>query len=333
MTSEQLESLVSIPSTVVTHVLGDTSVDLAQGDLNLYKQPDESPQLSPTETEPAVYDKPILTITIGKAAFPLFKKTVFGTLADDSKVYLFSPELGRPGGYVKITLPSGVQEENSELSSLQEKFEGVLIKFGLLKEGIEAAVDEVERSVPEHPQSTAHTMKGTENYSQQYPPAPSSGTTHSTSETITASASHSILNAASKVTAAVGSVAATAGAWVADQMITPSASHEPANSSSLHNLNTSNESASGGIATGTGDVADTSTNPAGPIMENDHGIEAKDVASNTGGTAGEAIGVTSGANVTKGAEVPGDNGKHDEEIDVGAHKKEGSGQWQDVLVE
>ncbi|KAL4244661.1 hypothetical protein ABKN59_010305 [Abortiporus biennis] len=307
MTSEQLESLVSIPSTVVTHVLGDTSVDLAQGDLNLYKQPDESPQLSPTETEPAVYDKPILTITIGKAAFPLFKKTVFGTLADDSKVYLFSPELGRPGGYVKITLPSGVQEEDSELSSLQEKFEGVLIKFGLLKEGIEAAVDEVERSVPEHPQSTAHTMKGTENYSQQYPPAPSSGTTHSTSETTTASASHSILNAASKVTAAVGS--------------------------SLHNLNTSNESASGGIATGTGDVADTSTNPAGPIMENDHGIEAKDVANNTGGTAGEAIGVTSGANVTKGAEVPGDNGKHDEEIDVGAHKKEGSGQWQDVPVE
>lgn len=37
--------------------------------------------------------EPLLTLTVGKAAFPLFKTTTFGTLADDSRTYLFTPQV------------------------------------------------------------------------------------------------------------------------------------------------------------------------------------------------------------------------------------------------
>ncbi len=38
--------------------------------------------------------------------------------------------------YIRITLPEGVEEEGSEFSALQERFEQVLVNYGLLKAGL-----------------------------------------------------------------------------------------------------------------------------------------------------------------------------------------------------
>ncbi len=104
MSTEQLVPSVTFPSTTATHVLGDTSVTLAQGDLCLYVTPplgtlwEESTEEGGSQSTPVEEEKPILTLTVGKAAFPLFKSTVFGTVDGDERVYLFSPNLGAPGG-------------------------------------------------------------------------------------------------------------------------------------------------------------------------------------------------------------------------------------------
>ena len=34
----------------------------------------------------------VLTLTVGEAAFPLHRATVFGTLADNDRTYAFKPE-------------------------------------------------------------------------------------------------------------------------------------------------------------------------------------------------------------------------------------------------
>lgn len=75
---------ITIPDTTASHVVGDTSLDIAHGELTLALA-------LPSENQ----DKtPLFTLTIGKAAFPLYKNTVFGTMAGDERMYVFEPELG-----------------------------------------------------------------------------------------------------------------------------------------------------------------------------------------------------------------------------------------------
>ena len=61
---------------------------------------------------------------------------------------------------MKITLPNGVMEEGSEFAKLQENFEKILIDYGLLKDGIAAAGDELGRSAREGASSTARKIRG-----------------------------------------------------------------------------------------------------------------------------------------------------------------------------
>lgn len=87
--SADLSSTLTIPSTVVKHVLGDSDIHLADGDLNIYLH--SSPEAT---VDPEQRDKlPIMTLSVGKAAFPLFRSTLFGTLADDETAYVFSPPI------------------------------------------------------------------------------------------------------------------------------------------------------------------------------------------------------------------------------------------------
>ncbi|KAM5545488.1 hypothetical protein V8D89_000526 [Ganoderma adspersum] len=116
------EPLVTIPGATAHHVLGQSSVTLGAGELNLLPAPAGS--------------KHDLMLTVGSAGFSLHHDTIFGTLAGDSRAYVFSPEIeGVKGGLVKITLPEGVEEDNSSLSALQTKFEQALIAHGLLQPG------------------------------------------------------------------------------------------------------------------------------------------------------------------------------------------------------
>lgn len=162
----QIPSL-TIPGTFVYHVVGHTPVPLAQGDLTV---------VVPSMSNPiSVGQTPVLLLTVGGAAFQLYSSTVFGTLASDERVYLFQPDLGEgvsgyvlrlsasdkyahaiplPLRYVKIVLPDGVREPDSEFNALQERFEKILISRGLLKPGDGSN----ERSVTIHSVTATHVV-------------------------------------------------------------------------------------------------------------------------------------------------------------------------------
>lgn len=80
------ERSVTIPSVTATHVVGKTTVELARGDLVLSTT-------SPTTDSRVVDPKAILLLSVGQATFPLHLSTIFGTLADDDRVYMFKPEI------------------------------------------------------------------------------------------------------------------------------------------------------------------------------------------------------------------------------------------------
>lgn len=73
--------LVTIPGCTAEHVLGKSNAQLGSGDLTLV-------------ASGATSRTPALTLTVGKAAFPLFESTSFGTVAGDERIYVFHPELG-----------------------------------------------------------------------------------------------------------------------------------------------------------------------------------------------------------------------------------------------
>ena len=75
-------SLVDIPGCVAAQVLGEETTILSEGTLSLVVMPK-----SDKEAEP------VLTLVVGKSAFPLCKSTIFGTLANDSRTYVFTPEV------------------------------------------------------------------------------------------------------------------------------------------------------------------------------------------------------------------------------------------------
>ncbi|PCH34839.1 hypothetical protein WOLCODRAFT_145533 [Wolfiporia cocos MD-104 SS10] len=132
------EILVSIPDTTALHVLGQSTAQLGKGDLTLVLTESSGLHAPSHPSSEQSEHTPLLTLTVGKAAFPLFSSTVFGTLDNDLRTYVFTPEIGgEKGGYVEISLPEGVQDAGSPFQKLQTRFEQVLVHHGLLKEGID----------------------------------------------------------------------------------------------------------------------------------------------------------------------------------------------------
>jgi hypothetical protein len=86
------ERTVTLPFATAIHVLGSTEAVLARGDLAL------STVNAAEKPDPGV----VLTLTVGDAAFPLHRTTVFGTLAESDRMYAFKPELNNG--------PSGIGE-------------------------------------------------------------------------------------------------------------------------------------------------------------------------------------------------------------------------------
>ena len=72
------ESLVNIPWCIAAQLLGEEIAILSEGMLSLVVVPKSEKE-----------EEPVLTLTVGKSAFPLYKNTVFGTLANDSRTYVF----------------------------------------------------------------------------------------------------------------------------------------------------------------------------------------------------------------------------------------------------
>lgn len=84
------DTLITIPGVTAHHILGDNSVVLGAGDLDIV------PASSGSD----------LMLIVGSAGFKLHKDTPFGTLEGDSRAYVFSPEIeGVDGGYVVYAEP------------------------------------------------------------------------------------------------------------------------------------------------------------------------------------------------------------------------------------
>jgi len=167
---------------------------------------------------------PVIMLSVGKAAFPLFKTTLFGTLADDERVYLFAPEMGgHMSGYGKITLPEGVTEPGSELAQLQAKFEQVLIDQGLLKEGMAAGADELGKSVRYDSATFAQRLRErTALFLSRNPPANEPAAEAPDAQSMasaSASGTQSMAMKARSFSTAVSSAASQAGTWFADHLI------------------------------------------------------------------------------------------------------------------
>ncbi|EKM51053.1 uncharacterized protein PHACADRAFT_263012 [Phanerochaete carnosa HHB-10118-sp] len=170
------ERTVTIPNVTITHVVGDTNSGLAYGDLTLMTA-------SVLDTKPENDSLAVLTLSIGNMTFSLHRKTVFGTVTENDRTYVFNPEIGEGQGesvvdgfvsvysvseacayatfrYVKVVLPEEVTS-NQQLRELQEQFEQILIDYGLLKEGVEAIGDELGRSAHEDATNAADLIRAT----------------------------------------------------------------------------------------------------------------------------------------------------------------------------
>ncbi|THH32717.1 hypothetical protein EUX98_g1458 [Antrodiella citrinella] len=322
---------ITIPGVVATHVVAKSEVELGNGDLTLIVA---APQASGATVETT----PILTLTVGKAAFPLFNNTDFGTVAGDERLYVFSPQVGEKVGYVKLTLPEGVKDEGSEFAQLQEQFEKVLVDHGLLKDGIAATGDNVGRSVQETAGSAARKIRGgTAEYLADHPPTTDPATFTQTTHNVTsssASATDSIYTVATKLGTVVGNVASSAGAWVTSKVPTTQETTD-----TLNQVGDAYTSTTGGIAAGVGQLKATMTEATGQVVENEWGREARDVGGdlagsvgNITGSVGQAASVASGATVFDGGLKGAIEMENKQQLEMNREARQTSGQWQDVPV-
>ncbi|OJT03973.1 hypothetical protein TRAPUB_5302 [Trametes pubescens] len=311
ISSQSTASLVTIPGAVAAQVLGQETTVLSEGTLSLAVISQR------TQGENV---EPLLTLTVGKAAFPLFKTTAFGTLADDSRTYLFTPQVeGADKGLVAIVLPESIEQPGADLAELQNDFELALIEYGLLKDGFEASADEVGRSVREDSVRLAQRVReAKELYLQTHPrttdPTHFSATTHNVTGSSEAGTQH-VADAAHWVSGAVTSAASSAGAWLASTFV-------PTRPEATAQLDTVAGGASAvvqGVAGGVGEVKDALQDAAGAVVENNYGKEARGVVggvgrsvANVGAVAGDAATVTSGAALAFGG-LQGAAGRQDAE--------------------
>lgn len=178
------QSLVTISNCQAFQLVGENAISLASGDLTLAAPVPlpNSAEASSGASSANDSTAPILTISVGSASFPLFSSTLFGTHDGKPWLYTFLAELapsahaaaaaslsgedpgpgaqGSPSGtFVRVKLPADVETESSETRKRRDAFEDVLIRHGLLKDGVRAAGDEFGRGVSEAAEENQQAMK------------------------------------------------------------------------------------------------------------------------------------------------------------------------------
>ncbi|KAH9895700.1 senescence-associated protein-domain-containing protein [Cubamyces lactineus] len=244
--------------------------------------------------QPAAGDatQPLLTLTVGHATFPLYKTT-----------------------------------SDTDLAELQNTFELVLTEYGLLKDGFEAAADEVGRSIREDSARTAQRIREAKDfYLKTHPRTVDPVHVSSAARNLTGSGvsgTQSLANAAHWVSGVVTSAAASAGGWIASTFVPT----EPATTEKLNSTARGVSSVVSGAADGTKEVKDTLKDAAGSVVENDYGEEAREVSGNVGQSVGN-VGAVAGdvATVTSGAALAvaglqGAAGRQDEELKSAARQE------------
>ena len=83
------ERSITIPDVAVYHVVGQTLIELARGDMTLstVSTAEQKPSNAPEAVLPSV-----LLLTVGSNTFPLRRTTGSGTLAKSDQLYVFKPE-------------------------------------------------------------------------------------------------------------------------------------------------------------------------------------------------------------------------------------------------
>ncbi|TFK85394.1 hypothetical protein K466DRAFT_494844, partial [Polyporus arcularius HHB13444] len=251
------QPLITIPGVLAAQVLGEETTVLSEGTLSLILMPKSDHT-----------NEPVLTLTVGKAAFPLF-------------IAIVLPE---------STAPLGA---SVDLAELQNQLELILIDHGLLKDGFEAAADEVARSVREDSARTAQRIRDARDlYLSTHPrtiePAEFPQAAHAVAGS-SASGTQSIANVAHRVSGVVLSGAATAGAWIASTFVPT----EPETTEQLKAASRGAIDVADGVGAGVGEVKDTLKDAAGALLENDYGQEAREVVGNIGQSVGN-VGAAAG---------------------------------------
>ncbi|KAI1793750.1 hypothetical protein LXA43DRAFT_1081303 [Ganoderma leucocontextum] len=261
------ESLVNIPRCIAAQILGEEIAILSEGTLSLVVVPK-------SEME----DEAVLTLTVGKSAFPLYKNTLFGTLADDSRTYVFNPvSEGTSEGLVAIVLPEADAAHGAslDLPSPQNELELVLVEYGLLKDGIEAAADEVARSIHEDSTRTAQRLREVCLRSAEF---------SSVADNVSRGAERgiqSMADVAHGVSGTVLGVALVAGALVTNALAPSEAAESTRGQLSAPARRTTSTMQPDGVVVG--EVKDASHDTGGEMDEDDYESKARYVA----GTAGQ----------------------------------------------
>ena len=134
--------LVSIPNCSAHHLLGTEQLPLVSNAVL---------SLVPVRGSDS---RQTLVLELGESlAFPLDEQTLFGTQSGNASVYLLRPHLQEvvgAQGWIRIELPSAVEDADSALGQLRDRFEDILVEHGfLIATGARAAGDEITSSMKE----------------------------------------------------------------------------------------------------------------------------------------------------------------------------------------
>ena len=191
---------------------------------------------------------------------------------------------------------------STDLATLQNQLELALIDHGLLKDGFEAAADEVARSVRDDSARVAQRIRDArELYLQTHPRTIEPAEISPAAKNVAGSAekgTQALANIAHGVSGVVLGAASAAGSWIASTFV-------PTEEGATERLNSAARATKdvvGGVGDGVKEVKDTLKDAGGGVIENDYGKEARDVVGNVGQSVGnvgsvvaDAAAVTSGA--------------------------------------
>ena len=197
--------------------------------------------------------------------------------------------------FIAIVLPESTTALGAsvDLAELQNQLELILIDNGLLKDGFEAAADEVARSVREDSARTAQRIRDARDlylstHSRTSEPTEFPSAAHNLADS-SESGTQGIADVAHRVSGAVLAGAASAGAWIASNFV-------PTEKETTEHLSAAARGAitfGDGVAAGVRDVKDTAKDAAGAVLENDYGEEAREVVGNVGQSVGN-VGAAAG---------------------------------------
>lgn len=222
--------------------------------------------------------------------------TSFFTHADSPRLYFFTPDLGTGSGtYIKVVLPEGVVEPNSEAEKQRDQFESILVDSGFLKDA-PISTEMIARGITDQSAAVAAAIQArTSEYTSSNPSSKTiiDDDTKSTVESAKQFTSDSA-NWTHNAVETVNSYISAAGESVARAMGIDKSINLPEEEKSevrkqvedgLSQAKDGFSDIGSGISDGASQIYSSATANAHKAIDHTHGSEAADVASKAGETA------------------------------------------------